>query len=78
MGGPRDAQRGGGPGGIAAAAPELQDAVNAVLLQADWRPVMGLTDTDQGSLIERVLTVTVLEAAVAQHNKSIESAKHGK
>lgn len=49
-----------------------------MLLQADWRPVMGLTDTDQGSLIERVLTVAVLAAAVEQHNKSIEKAKSGK
>ena len=78
MGRARHADRGGGPGGIAAAAPELQDAVNAVLLQADWRPVFGLTDDLQGTLIERVLAVTVLSAAVEQHNKSIERAKSGK
>lgn len=49
-----------------------------MLLHADWRPVLGLTDADQGSLIERVLAVAVLAEAVEQHNKSIEKAKSGK
>lgn len=49
-----------------------------MLLQADWRPVFGLTDADRGTFVERVLAVTVLGAAVEQHNASIEKAKSGK
>jgi hypothetical protein len=45
-----------------------------VLLHADWRPILGLTDSDQGSLIERVLALAVIGEAVEQHNKSIAKA----
>lgn len=41
----------------------------------DWRPLVGLTDADQGSLVERVLSRVVLEAAVAAHNRDVDAAK---
>lgn len=55
-----------------AAAPEMRAAVNAVRLHMDWRPIMGLTDEDQGSFIERVLAGVVLEAAVEAHNADVK------
>lgn len=43
-------------------------AVNAVRLHADWRPLLGLTRHDEGTLIERVLANVVIDAAVQAHN----------
>jgi hypothetical protein len=44
----------------------------------DWRPIVGLTDEDRGTLPERVLAVTVLSAAVDEHNRDVDRAKKGK
>lgn len=52
-----------------AAGGQLHDAVNAVRLQMDWRPIMGLTDDLRGTLIERVLATEILSAAVDAHNR---------
>jgi hypothetical protein len=67
---------GGGIGGIAEAAPELPEAVNAVRLQMDWRPLWGLTEDDRGTFWERVSAKVVLGAAVEAHNK--DASKSGK
>ena len=50
------------------ASPELQEAVNAVRLNADWKSVMGVTPDDAGTFIERVLASVVIEAATEAHN----------
>ena len=66
-----------GAGGIAEAAPETQDAVNAVRLRMGWeavRSLLGLTDEDAGSLHERVLARVVLERAVDAHNNDVREA----
>jgi hypothetical protein len=47
-------------------------AVNAVRLHADWRPLVGLTPADAGTLVERVLAVVVMEAAVVAHNRDMK------
>lgn len=46
--------------------------VNAVRLNADWRPLAGLAPDDAGSLIERVLASVVVGAAVEAHNRDVE------
>lgn len=56
------------------AAPELHDAVNAVRLRMDWRPIVGLTEDDRGTLPERVLASCVLTAAVEAHNRDVAAA----
>lgn len=75
MGRARAEAGGGGPGGIATAAPELRGAVNAVRLHADWRPILGLTPEDAGTLVERVLADVVIAAAVDAHNRDVAEAK---
>lgn len=52
--------------------------MNAVRLNADWRPLTGLTPEDAGTLIERVLADRVIEAAVEAHNRDVEQAKRAK
>jgi hypothetical protein len=49
-------------------------AVNAVRLQMDWRPVLGVTPADAGTLVERVLAEEVLDAAVHAHNEDMKAA----
>ncbi|HEY3021814.1 MAG TPA: hypothetical protein VGJ32_16565 [Solirubrobacteraceae bacterium] len=56
----------------------MQDAVNAVRLRMDWRPLVGLTPDDAGELVERVLARVVLEAAVAAHNDDVRRAEKGR
>jgi hypothetical protein len=68
-------RRGGGAGEIAEgdrAAPAIAEAVNAVRLNADWRPLVGLTTADEGTLVERVLARVVIEQAVAAHNRDAQ------
>lgn len=55
-----------------AAAGQLHDAVNAVRMQMDWRPIVGLTEDLSGTLIERVLATEILTAAVDAHNKDVK------
>lgn len=50
----------------------MREAVNAIQLHVDWRPFVGLTPDDAGTLIERVLAGVVLGAAVEAHNKNVE------
>jgi hypothetical protein len=45
-----------------------------VRLRADWRPLLGLTPDDAGTLIERVLARVVVGAAVEAHNRDVERA----
>jgi hypothetical protein len=47
--------------------------VNAVMLRADWRPLAGLTPEDAGTLVERVLASSVIEASVRKHNADNKS-----
>jgi hypothetical protein len=49
--------------------------VNAVRLNADWRPLAGLTPADVGTLVEFVLTRVVIEAAVAAVNREVAAMK---
>lgn len=37
----------------------------------DWRPLLGLTPRDAGSLIERTLARLVLAEAIDAHNASV-------
>jgi hypothetical protein len=53
----------------------IAQAVNAVRLHADWRPVVGLASSDAGCLVERVLANVVIEAAVAAHNRDIQQSR---
>jgi hypothetical protein len=46
--------------------------VNAVLLRADWRPLVGLTSEDEGTLVERVLATAVIGASVDAHNRQMK------
>ena len=55
-------------------APEMREAVNAVRLRADWRPLFGLTLEDAGSFVERVCARAVIGAAVEAHNRDVERA----
>lgn len=64
-----------GPGGIAEAAPETQEAVNAVRLRMDWRPLVGLTPEDAGGMVERVLTRVVYERVLEAHNDDVRRNK---
>ena len=50
----------------------LHDCANAVRLGMDWRPIFGLRAEDAGTLVERVATEVVLEAAVESHNKAMK------
>jgi hypothetical protein len=47
----------------------IAEAVNAVRLHADWKPLVGLTRSDEGTLVERVLARVVIERAVELHNR---------
>jgi hypothetical protein len=47
-------------------------------LHADWRPLVGLTPDDAGTLWERVLADVVIERAVEAHNRDVAQAKSGK
>jgi hypothetical protein len=38
----------------------------------DFRPVVGLTDADRGTVWERVLVGVILDEAVEQHNKDVK------
>ncbi len=53
-----------GLGGIAASAPDVQDAASAVLVRMDWRPLVGLTEAHRGSLVELVLSQVVLDLVI--------------
>jgi hypothetical protein len=52
----------------------MREAVNAVRLRADWRPLLGLVPEDAGTLIERVLARCVIALAVEAHNADVERA----
>ena len=47
-------------------------------MHADWRPLLGLTDADQGTLVERVLADVVVAEAVEQHNNDVREARRKK
>lgn len=55
----------------------MVEAVNAVRLRADWRPLLGLAPDDAGTFIERVLARTVIALSVEAHNRDVERAKKG-
>lgn len=55
----------------------IAEAVNAVRLHTDPRPFTGLTDADQGTLVERVISRVVLEHAVDANNRDAEAARRG-
>lgn len=40
----------------------------------DWRPLVGLTSDDEGTVAERVLANIVLERAVTLHNEDVRRA----
>lgn len=40
----------------------------------DWRPLVGLTSADEGTVVELVLSRVVLEAAVTAHNEDVRRA----
>lgn len=42
--------------------------VAAVRMHADWRPLVGLTPADAGTLVEVVLARRVIGEALRQHN----------
>jgi hypothetical protein len=52
----------------------IAEAVNAVRLHADWRPLVGLTSDDEGTLVERVLARVVIEQAVVAHNRDARAS----
>lgn len=52
----------------------IAEAVNAVRLRADYRPLVGLTSSDEGSLEERVIARVVIEQAVAAHNRDVANS----
>ena len=52
----------------------MREAVNAVRLRADWRPLLGLVAEDAGTLIERILARCVIGLAVEAHNRDVEQA----
>ncbi len=66
-------------GGIAASAPAIGDAVLAVRLPhgMDWRPLVGLTEADRGTLVELVLARTVLDLAHESHEADVRAANRG-
>jgi hypothetical protein len=49
----------------------VRDAVNAAHLHMDPRPLLGLTEADRGSTVERVLMQTVLDLVVAEREEAI-------
>lgn len=49
--------------------------MNAVRLHADYRPLVGLTPADAGTLEELVLSHAVIGAAVKAHNEDVDRAK---
>lgn len=51
--------------------------MTAVRLRMDWRPLVGLTTEDEGSLEERVLARVVLERAVEAHNDDVRQTTKG-
>lgn len=55
----------------------MQDAVNAVRLRMDVRPIAGLAEEDRGTRWERVLIEEILREAVEQHNRDVERVKKG-
>jgi hypothetical protein len=40
----------------------------------DYRPLVGLTPDDVGTLVERVIARVVLEAAVVAHNDDVRAS----
>jgi hypothetical protein len=44
----------------------------------DFRPIVGLTEADRGTVWERVLVGTILGAAIEQHNRDMERIKKGR
>ena len=77
MDGRRAARGGAAGGGIAessAYAGVVGEAVSAVRLQMDWRPLVGLTSADEGSVVERVLARVVLDRAIDETNRAIKKA----
>jgi len=52
----------------------MREAVNAVRLRADWRPLLGLGPEDAGTLIERVLARVVIGLAVEAHNADVNQS----
>jgi hypothetical protein len=66
------------PGGTVAADPAFIDAVNAVRLHTDWRPLCGLGPEHVGTRIERMIAKTVLDKAVELHNEDVRKAEKGR
>jgi hypothetical protein len=52
----------------------MREAVNAVRLRADWKPLLGIVAEDAGTFIERVLARCVIGLAVEAHNEDVRKA----
>lgn len=65
-----------GPGGIAEQAGEIREAVTAARLRIDYRPLVGLTQADEGTLVERVIARVLTEQTLLAHNRAIKAAEH--
>jgi hypothetical protein len=57
-----------------AASPEIGECVNAVMLRADWRPLVGLGPDDAGTWLERIIAGVVIEKSVEKHNADVKRA----
>lgn len=55
----------------------MQECVNAVLLRADWRPLVGLGPEDAGTWIERMIASAVIEQSVIVNNAQVKKASNG-
>lgn len=52
----------------------MREAVNAVRLRADWRPLLGLRPRDVGTFVDRLLSRAVIGLAVEAHNRDVQQA----
>lgn len=52
----------------------MREAVNAVRLRADWRPLLGLRQQDVGTFVDRLLSRVVVGLAVEAHNEDVAKA----
>jgi hypothetical protein len=46
-------------------------------MRLDWRPLVGLTSRDQGTLVERVIARVVLDEVIDLHNAEVRNAQLG-
>lgn len=51
--------------------------MNAVRLQADWRPLAGIGPRHAGTIVERVIAREVIARAVDLHNEDVRKMERG-